>query len=146
MGSVNRVTIMGIIGSPPELKFTRNGKPFVRLSIATHKRFKDEDGGNRRETQWHKVMLWGRNAETCSTYCEKGAAIYIDGHLAPYTTVENGVTTHHLSINADQVQFIPGSKSAVWSERHDFEGGTQTEPPTSSTDATIREENSVSLN
>lgn len=146
MGSVNRVTIMGTIGSPPELKFSRNGKPFVRLSIATHKRIKDEDGGTRRETQWHKVMLWGRNAENCSTYCEKGAAIYIDGHLAPYTTTENGVTSYHIAINADQVQFIPGSKSAASAERHDFEGASPGNLPAPPKDDTFREENSVSLN
>jgi single-strand DNA-binding protein len=120
MGSINRVIIMGIIGSDPELKFARNGKPFVRLSIATHKRVKDPDGNTKRETQWHKVMLWGKNAEACSTFCQKGAPLYIEGHLAPYTKDEAGNVSHHISIVADQMHFIPGSKMARSSEHGEF--------------------------
>ncbi len=122
MGSINRVTIMGLIGAAPELKFAKNGKPFVKLSLATHKRFKDQQGTTKRETQWHSVMLWGKNAELCSTYCEKGAPIYIEGHLAPYSKGESGSLTHHISIVADQVQFIPGTKMAQSSDRGEFEG------------------------
>ncbi len=121
MGTINRVVIMGVIGSAPELKWTRNGKPFVRLSLATHKRTKDLDGNARRETQWHKVMLWGKNAEICATFCEKGAPLYVEGHLAPYKKEENGAVTHHVSIVAEQIQFIPGTKMARSAERVDFE-------------------------
>ena len=120
MGSVNRVVILGNIGQTPELKWTRNGKPFVHLSLSTHKRFKDHEGNDRRETQWHKVMIWGKNAENCAIYCEKGSPLYIEGHLAPYIKKENGVTSYHISIVADQMQFIPGSKTAVTAERNEF--------------------------
>ena len=147
MGTINRVTIMGIIGQAPELKWTRNGKPFVRLSLATHKRTKDDQGNNRRETQWHSVMLWGKNAEICSTYCEKGAPIYIEGHLAPYAKEENGEKTYHVGINADQIQFIPGSRMAVSSERGEFEGPSQSshlgETPSS---GAFHEENLTPIN
>ena len=152
MGSVNRVIIMGTIGKAPELKFSRGGKPFVYLSVATHKRFKDEEGVSRRETQWHKVMLWGRNAENCSTYCEKGGPIYIEGHLAPYTKVENGVTTYHLSVMADQIQFIPGTKTALSAERNElapgveFEGASRSESFSPSNMTSYQEENSTALN
>lgn len=121
MGSINRVMIMGLIGSHPQLKFAKNGKPFVSLSLATHKRIKDADGNNNRQTQWHQVMLWGKNAEVCSTYCKKGAPLYVEGHLAPYTKNENGAVTHHISIVAEQIQFIPGTKTASSAERGEFE-------------------------
>lgn len=129
MGTINRVMIMGIIGIAPDLKWTRNGKPFVRLSLATHKRTKDDQGNTRRETQWHSVMLWGKTAELCSTYCEKGSALYVEGHLAPYSKDENGVKSYHVGINADQVHFIPGSKTALASERGEFEGPSQSPYP-----------------
>lgn len=121
MGTINRIVIMGVIGSRPELKFSSGGKPFVRLSLATHKRTKDLDGNTRRETQWHKVMLWGKNAEICSTFCEKGAPLYIEGHLAPYIKSENGAVTHHVSIVAEQIQFIPGTKMARSADHGEFE-------------------------
>jgi single-strand DNA-binding protein len=127
MGTINRVMIMGIIGSHPELKFAKNGKPFVRLSLATHKRVKDENGNTRRETQWHNVMLWGKNAETCAAFCEKGAPLYIEGHLAPYTKDEPNGRTYHVAIVADQMQFIPGSKMANSSDRGEFESLQATE-------------------
>lgn len=122
MGSINRVVIMGIIGSHPELKFARNGKPFVHLSLATHKRFKDAEGNLKRETQWHKVMIWGKNAENAAAFCEKGAPLYIEGHLAHFTKEElGGAKSYHVSIVADQMQFIPGTKMALSSDRGEFE-------------------------
>jgi single-strand DNA-binding protein len=147
MGTINRVTIMGIIGQAPELKWTRNGKPFVRLSLATHKRTKDDQGNARRETQWHSVMLWGKNAEICSTYCEKGAPIYIEGHLAPYTKEENGEKSYHLGVNADQIQFIPGTKMAMSSERGEFEGPSLSAyPGEMASSSGLHEENPIPIN
>ncbi len=136
MGSINRVVIMGVIGSHPELKLAKNGKPFVRLSLATHKRVKDADGNTRRETQWHKVMLWGKNAETCSAYCEKGAPLYIEGHIAPYTKDESGTVTQHISIVADQMHFIPGSKMAISSDRGEFDN-LDYAPPVAENETTV---------
>lgn len=121
MGSINRVMILGVIGQQPELKTSRGGKPYVNLSLATHKRFKDADGNTKRETQWHKVMIWGKNAELCSTYCEKGSALYVEGHLATYVREDSGRSQVQINIVADQIQFIPGSKMALSSERGEFE-------------------------
>ena len=141
MGSINRVVIMGIIGSAPQLKWTRTGKPFVRLSLATHKRVKDEVGNTSRETQWHSVMLWGKNAQNCSTYCAKGTPLYIEGHMAPYTQKEGEKTTYHVNIVADQMHFIPGTKSALSSDRGEFEDIESPSPL-----PPMEAENSVNLN
>lgn len=122
MGSVNRVVILGLVGQTPELKQARNGKPFVHLSLATHRRVKDLEGNDRRETQWHKVMIWGKNAENCAAYCRKGSSLYVDGHLSPYSKTENGIISHHISIVADQLQFISASKTPQSAERSGFDG------------------------
>lgn len=124
MGSINRVVLMGTIGQQPELKTSINGKPYVRLSLATYRRTKDEVGNSRRETQWHKIMLWGKNAELCSTFCSKGSPLYIEGHLASYTKEERGTKTFHLGIVAEQIQFIPGTRVSDAAERgeEDFLG------------------------
>ncbi|MDZ4084646.1 MAG: single-stranded DNA-binding protein [Bdellovibrionales bacterium] len=117
MGSINRVVLMGTIGQHPELKTSINGKPYVRLSLATYRRTKDEAGHSRRDTQWHKIMLWGKNAELCSTFCSKGSPLYIEGHLASYTKEERGTKTFHLGIVAEQIQFIPGTRVSDAAER-----------------------------
>ncbi len=151
MGTINRVVILGVIGHAPELKFSRSGKPFVRLSLATHKRTKDLDGNSRRETQWHKVMLWGKNAEICSTFCEKGAPLYIEGHLAPYTKAENGAVSHHIAIVAEQVQFIPGTKMARAADHQSVDHQDIEEPSSflqvkPSADEAFHETENVALN
>jgi single-strand DNA-binding protein len=100
---------MGVIGSKPELRYSMNGKPFVRINLATHRRIKDERGELRRETQWHRVMLWGKLAETCANYCPKGTPLYIEGHMAPVEKeLEDGTTEYQITVVGDQIQLIPG--------------------------------------
>lgn len=108
---------MGTIGHNPELKTSVNGKPYLRLSLATYRRTKDENGNSRRETQWHKIMLWGKNAELCSAFCSKGSPLYIEGHLASYAKEEAGIKSFHLGIVAEQIQFIPGTRVSDAAER-----------------------------
>lgn len=124
MGSINRIVLMGTIGQNPELKTSINGKPYVRLSLATYRRSKDELGNYRRETQWHKIMLWGKNAELCSTFCSKGSPLYVEGHLSSFTKEEGGTKTFHLGIVGEQIQFIPGTRVSDTAERdeEDFPG------------------------
>lgn len=110
MGTINRVVILGIIGQTPEIQFSRNGKPYARLNLATHRRLKSPEGQMQRETQWHRVLLWGRNAEIASSFCEKGAPIYIEGHLAPYQRTENDQSVRQVTIVAEHIHFIPGTR------------------------------------
>lgn len=116
MGSLNRVVLMGLIGNQPELKISSGGKPYVRLSLSTFRRIKDSSGVARRETQWHKVMIWGKNAELCANFCSKGSPLYLEGHLANYTKEENGERTFHIGIVAEQLQLIPGLRHQALSD------------------------------
>lgn len=123
VGSINRVVLMGLIGNHPELKVSSGGKPYVHLSLSTYRRTKDANGGARRETQWHKIMIWGKNAELCASFCTKGSPLYIEGHLANYTKEDNGHRTFHIGIVAEQLQLIPGiaGTPTVSSENRDSE-------------------------
>lgn len=130
MGTINRVVILGTIGHNPEMKFSRNGKPYVRLSLATHRRLKSLEGPPRRETQWHQVILWGRNAEIASSFCEKGAPIYIEGHLEPYEREENGRRSTQVAIVAEHIHFIPGRRVTSRQElRHEEDSPDLRVPP-----------------
>lgn len=116
MSTFNRISILGVLGSDPEVKQTKNGKPYTRLSLSTHRKFRDESGVMRTETTWHKVMLWNKLAEHCANHCEKGQALYIDGYLTSYTKSDGGVTTYHTGIVGEQVRYIPGTRAALSAE------------------------------
>jgi len=79
--SLNKVTLLGRIGTDPEIKYTQNGQPVCTLSIATNQIWKDESGVLQSKTDWHRVVAWGKLAETCHEYLKKGSKLYLEGSL-----------------------------------------------------------------
>jgi len=80
-GSVNKVILIGNLGQDPELKYTPSGAAVTTLSIATNEIWKDNDGNRQERTEWHRVVLWRRQAEIAGEYLKKGSKIYIEGRL-----------------------------------------------------------------
>src|SRR2546426_12836647 len=80
--SVNKVILVGRLGRDPELKYTANGVPFCRFSMATDDVWNDKSSGERQErTEWHNIVAWDRLAEICNQYLTKGRLVYIEGSL-----------------------------------------------------------------
>jgi len=79
--SLNRVQLIGNLGKDPEVKFTPQGTPVAKITIATNERFKDKDGNWQDRTEWHNVVLWQRLAEIAGEYLKKGGKVYIEGRL-----------------------------------------------------------------
>jgi single-strand DNA-binding protein len=79
--SLNRVQLIGNLGKDPELKYTPQGTPVAKLTIATNERFKDKGGEWQDRTEWHNVVLWQRLAEIAGEYLKKGGKVYIEGRL-----------------------------------------------------------------
>jgi single-strand DNA-binding protein len=79
--SVNKVFLLGNLGKDPELKYTPQGTPVAKITIATNERFKDKDGQWTDRTEWHNVVLWQRLAEIAGEYLKKGGKVYIEGRL-----------------------------------------------------------------
>lgn len=79
--SVNKVILIGNLGKDPEVKYTPQGTPVARLTIATNERFKDKGGEWQDRTEWHNVVLWQRLAEIAGEYLKKGSKVYIEGKL-----------------------------------------------------------------
>jgi single-strand DNA-binding protein len=78
---VNKVILIGNLGSDPELRYTQSGTAVATLSVATSRRWKDKDGNQQDETEWHRVIVWAQSAEYCSTYLSKGSKVYVEGRL-----------------------------------------------------------------
>lgn len=110
MSDFNRVILIGRIGNDPELKESSEGKKYLRLSLATHS-FR---GGEQKATHWHRVVVFGSQAEVCAAYLRKGSSVLIEGMLEvrTYTDKEDRKVTA-VSVIANRVQFLGGRVSAA---------------------------------
>lgn len=81
MGSVNKVILIGNLGRDAELRYTHGGSAVATFSLATTERWKDKAGAAQERTEWHKVVLWGKQAEGVSEYLTKGKQVYLEGKL-----------------------------------------------------------------
>ena len=84
--SLNKVILIGNLGQDPEARFTPQGTAVTNLSIATNESWKDQSGETQDRTEWHRVVMYGRMAETAAEYMKKGQMVYVEGRL----TQENG--------------------------------------------------------
>lgn len=109
MSSFNRVILIGRIGNDPELKKSVAGKPYLKLSLATqHYR-----AGEEPVTHWHRVMVFGTQAEACATYLRKGRQVMVEGSLEvrSFTDKEERKVTI-VSVVANRVHFMDAPKAA----------------------------------
>ena len=81
MGSVNKVILVGNLGRDAELRYTPGGAPVATLNLATTEVWNDKGGQRQEKTEWHRVVLWGKTAESLNEYLTKGKQIYVEGRL-----------------------------------------------------------------
>ena len=79
--SVNKVILIGNLGQDPESRFTPSGTAVTNLSVATNESWKDQNGEPQDRTEWHRIVMYGKMAETASEYMKKGQMVYIEGRL-----------------------------------------------------------------
>jgi single-strand DNA-binding protein len=103
MGSVNKVILVGNLGADPELKYTPSNRALCNLRIATTDVFKDKAGQRQEKTEWHRVTVWGDQAENCSKYLAKGRSVYIEGRLQTRSYDKDGQKHYATDVVADRV-------------------------------------------
>ena len=81
MSGVNKVILVGNLGANPEMRFTQGGQAVANLRIATTERWTDKSGQKQEATEWHRVVVWGKQAEICGQYLTKGRQVYIEGRI-----------------------------------------------------------------
>jgi single-strand DNA-binding protein len=107
MVSVNRMTIIGNLGSEPEMRFTPGGRPVTSFRVATNWRYTTPDGERKEETEWFNVVCWSKLAEQCNQFLSKGRLVYIEGRLRMRTWEgQDGQTRSRNEIVADRVKFL----------------------------------------
>ncbi|MFC2011630.1 single-stranded DNA-binding protein [Chloroflexota bacterium] len=125
MVSVNRMIIIGNLGSEPEMRFTPNGRPVTSFSAATNRRYTTAEGERKEETEWFNVVTWGRLAEQCNQYLTKGRLVYVEGRLHSHTWEgQDGQKRYRNEIIADRVSFLDRQSTAPLPEDKVDESGT----------------------
>ena len=81
MASVNKVILIGNLGRDPEVRYLPSGDAVATLSVATTEKWKDKNGEQQEQTEWHRVSFFGRQAEICGEYLRKGSQVYIEGRI-----------------------------------------------------------------
>lgn len=121
--SVNKVIILGNLGRDPELKYTQSGTAICNLTVATTRKWKGKDGNMVEETEWHRVVVWGTQAENANKYLAKGRQVYIEGRLKTDSYEKEGQKHYSTTIQADVVHFIGGGQKGDAAERGGYGGG-----------------------
>lgn len=78
----NLVILIGNLGADPDVKYTQAGTAVANFHLATTEKFKDKSGEQQEQTEWHRVVTWGRLAELCGEYLHKGSKIFLEGKIA----------------------------------------------------------------
>jgi single-strand DNA-binding protein len=79
--SVNKVILVGRLGRDPETRFTSGGQAVANFSVATDESYKDRNGERQKRTEWHKIVVWGKQAEIAQQYLKKGSLVFIEGRI-----------------------------------------------------------------
>jgi len=118
MASLNKTMIIGNLGKDPEIRYSQQGLAVCNFSVATTDYWIDKNTGERQEkTEWHRIVAFGKQAETLEKYLKKGSSVFIEGRLQTRSWEKDGQTHYTTEIVVSNFQFVGG--------RQDNQGGTQ---------------------
>ena len=105
MASINKVILVGNLGKDPELRQTQNGNSVASFRIATTEYFGDKE----KRTEWHNIVVWGKQAENADKYLSRGKSVYVEGRITTRSWVDKeGNKRYKTEIVAQNIQFLGG--------------------------------------
>src|SRR3954447_4124368 len=120
MGSVNKVILVGNLGRDAELRYTPGGAAVATLNLATTEVWNDKGGQRQEKTEWHRIVLWGKSAESLNEYLVKGRQIYVGGRLQTRQWDDkDGNKRYTTEIRGDRIVLLGGGsgRGAARSDR-----------------------------
>jgi len=113
-----KVIIIGNLGQDPEMRYTPKGRSVTNFSVATNRRWTNEDGSQGEETVWFRISAWGRVGEVCNQYLTKGSQVFIEGRMNPdpgtggprIWTGNDGQPRASFEVVAQTVKFLGGRR------------------------------------
>ena len=124
---INKVMIFGNLTRDPEMRALPSGMNVVNFSVATNRVFKDRDGKKQEQTDFHNIVVFGRQADTVNQYLKKGSTAYIEGRMQTRSWEQNGEKKYRTEVVADSVQFGPRTSGGGGGRKH--EDDSQEAPP-----------------
>jgi single-strand DNA-binding protein len=110
MASVNKVILVGNLGKDPEVRFTPSGRAVAKFSIATTESWMDQESSRQERTEWHNIVVWGKQAESCGQYLAKGRQVFIEGAIRSRSYDDKEGNKRYITeIIAQRVQFLGSS-------------------------------------
>ena len=110
MAGVNKAILVGNLGRDPELRHTPNGQAVVNFTLATSESWTDKSGERQERTEWHRIVVWGRQAEMCNQYLSKGRTVYVEGRIQTREWEDKeGAKRYTTEINASSVNVKPNA-------------------------------------
>ena len=123
---LNKVMLIGRLGADPEVRNTQSGVPVATLRIATDESFTDRNGNRTERTEWHRVVVFQRQAETCGQYLRKGSLVYVEGRITTRKWQgQDGQDHYSTEIRADRVIFLDRKNA----DDMGYQGGRQAFAP-----------------
>ena len=125
-GSLNKVMLIGRLGKDPEVRYTKDGTAVANLSLATSEQWKDKAGEKQERTEWHRIVLWGRQAEIAQQYLQKGRLVYVEGRIETRKWQDqNGQDRYSTEVRAMDFQMLDRGENMPSAPR---EGGDRSGP------------------
>ncbi|GJM17601.1 MAG: single-stranded DNA-binding protein [Thermodesulfobacteriota bacterium] len=107
--SVNKVMLIGNLGRDPEIRYTTGGQAVANFTIATTEKYTNKSGEKQEDTEWHRIVAWGRLAEICGEYLSKGRMVYIEGSIKTRSWEDKeGNTRYTTEVVARNMQMLGG--------------------------------------
>jgi single-strand DNA-binding protein len=134
--SVNKVILLGNLGRDPEVRYLPSGQPVANFSVATSERFKGRDGTNKESTEWHNIVVYGKQAELCSQFLKKGRQIFLEGRLTTrqWEAKDGSGKRSRTEVVAQRVQFLGSRGDGAGTGGAGARGGGMDEPEDFSND------------
>ena len=113
MASVNKVILVGNLGKDPEVRFTPSGRAVAKFSLATSEAWSDQAGKKQERTEWHNVVVWGKQAESCGQYLSKGRQVFVEGAIRSRSYDDKEGNKRYITeIVAQRIQFLGGTNGS----------------------------------
>jgi len=125
---INKAMVFGNLTRDPELRALPSGAQVCSFAVATNRTYKKADGTKQEEVEFHNIVVFGRQAETCAQYLKKGSTAYVEGRIKTRSWEKDGVKHYKTEINADTVQFGPRSTGGAPSAARDVNEAPQVAP------------------
>ena len=129
MSGVNKVILVGNLGSDPELKHIPSGAALCNFHVATSEKWKDKSGQLQEKVEWHRIVCWEKTAENVAKYLTKGSSVYVEGSLQTRSYEKDGQKHWATDIKAHTVVFLGGKRDGAATKGDDWSKPADPEQP-----------------